>query len=222
MRRLCQLVSCLALALGAAATTATSGGAASDAPDPAYAIHRTSGDAPPSYVHALQVWRNAADVNAWIGQHFRYDLPRALQLSESQRARTGTLPIHEPAAFYAKPDGVCVDLSRFAVETLRALAPETRPRHLMIEFDPVTLQGQTLRRHWLALYEQDGQLYAFGDSRRPGHIAGPYADTAAFVADYARYRGRSIVAYRELPTHERTQRARTAARTPTTAPVPAP
>jgi len=32
-----------------------------------------------------------------------------------------------------------VDLARFAVETLRAVAPETKPRYLMIEFDPVTM-----------------------------------------------------------------------------------
>lgn len=220
MKRASLLISCLALALGAAATTPTAGGAASDAPDPAYATSRTTAHAPASYAQALQSWRTAADINTWTGQHFRYDTPRALQLSESQRARTGTLPIHEPASFYAQPDGVCVDLARFAVETLRAIAPEAKPRYLMIEFDPVTLQGQTLRRHWVALYEQDGQLYAFGDSRRPGHIAGPYANTAAFIADYARYRGRTIVAHRELPTHERTQRARTAARTPTAVPTP--
>lgn len=220
MQRVSLLLSCLSLALSAAATTPTSGGAASDAPDPAYAIPRTTGDAPASYAQALHSWRTPADINTWIGQHFRYDTPRALQLSESQRARTGTLPIHEPAAFYARPDGVCVDLTRFAVETLRAIAPETRPRYLMIEFDPITLQGQTLRRHWVALFEQDDQLHAFGDSRRPGHVAGPYADTAAFIADYARYRGRTIVAHRELPTHERTQRARTAARTPSPVPTP--
>lgn len=220
MKRASLLISCLALALGAAASTPPGADAASDAPDPAYATSRATGNAPASYAQALQSWRTAADINTWIGQHFRYDTPRALKLSESQRARTGTLPIHEPATLYTQPDGVCVDLSRFAVETLRAIAPEAKPRHLMIEFDPVTLQGQTLRRHWVALFEQDGQLYAFGDSRRPGHIAGPYANTAAFIADYAQYRSRTIVAHRELPTHERTQRARTAARGPSPTPTP--
>jgi hypothetical protein len=28
------------------------------------------------------------------------------------------MPIIEPAAFFAKPSGVCIDLARFAVETL--------------------------------------------------------------------------------------------------------
>lgn len=187
------------------ASTPPAGGA-SDAPDPAFAVARAALDAPPSYAQALQRWQSAVDINAWIGQHFRYDMPRALQLSESQRAQKPAPAIHEPAAFYARPDGVCVDLARFAVETLQAVAPQARARYLMIEFDPVTLDGQTLRRHWVATFERDGELYAFGDSRRPGHIAGPYPDVAAFIADYARYRGRAIVAHNERATFQRTTR----------------
>jgi hypothetical protein len=125
------------------------------------------------------------------------------------RQRNGRLPIHAPDAFFSVPQGVCVDLARFAVDTLRAIDPAARPRYLMIEFDPVTLSGQTLRRHWVALFERDGQQYVFADSKRPGHIAGPYADVQDYIADYARYRGRSIVAHREADSYER--RLRTAA-----------
>jgi hypothetical protein len=168
---------------------------------------------PASYAEALRTWRRPEDINAWLAEHFEYDLPRALQLSESQRARSGTLPIHEPEAFFASPRGVCVDTARFAVESLRAIDPQRKAGYLMIEFNPATLHGQTLRRHWVAGFERDGALYVFADSKRPGHLAGPYPDTAAFAADYARYRGREIVAVRRLPTYER-QRRQLATRQP--------
>jgi hypothetical protein len=172
-----------------------------------------------SYDEALNIWRRAEDLNAWLGEHFEYDTARALRLSETQRARSGTLAIHEPRAFFDSPRGVCVDVARFAVETLRVIDPRANASYLMIEFNPATLSGQVLRRHWLATFERDGRLYAFGDSKRPGHLAGPYADAAAFVADYARYRGREVVAYRLLPTYER-QRRQLATRQPRDAALP--
>lgn len=159
-----------------------------------------------SYGEALARWRDASDVNAWIGAHFEYDMPRALQLSESQRERGLRLAIHAPAAFFGAPKGVCVDLSRFAVETLRRIDPASKPSYLMIEFAPVAIQGQVLRRHWVARFERDGQFYYFADSKRPGHVAGPYADDAAYLKDYADYRGRVIVAFRALQSTDRTLR----------------
>lgn len=159
-----------------------------------------------SYDDALKRWRGVDDVNAWIGARFRYDMQRALRLSETQRARDGTIAIHSPEAFFAQPLGVCVDLSRFAVETLRRIDPSARPTYLMIEFDPLDLHGQVLRRHWVARFERDGQVYVFADSKRPGHIAGPYADTSAFIRDYSAYRGRRIVAFREMESTDRQRR----------------
>jgi hypothetical protein len=182
---------------------------ASDAPEANRpSMHRPSNDVA-SYDEALQAWRTPEDVNAWIGARFEYSLPRAMLLSETQRARNGTLPIPTADAFFAAPQGVCVDLSRFAVDTLRRIDPATAPSFLMIEFAPVTIGGNTLRRHWLASFRRDGKLWFFADSKRPGHLAGPYDTTEAFLADYALYRGRTIVAHRELATHER--RLRTAA-----------
>jgi hypothetical protein len=178
---------------------------ASDAPESRSAGAAAVIDAP-SYGEALQRWRSVDDVNAWIGARFEYDMQRALRLSETQRERSGRLPIHAPQAFFAAPRGVCVDLSRFAVETLRSIEPTLKARYLMIEFDPVTIQGNTLRRHWVAHFERDGQHYFFADSKRPGHLAGPYADTAAFIHDYAAYRGREIVAFRDLESTARQMR----------------
>ena len=161
----------------------------------------------PSYAEVLRRWRGPDEVNGWIGANFRYDMARALLLSETQRRANGRLPILAPEAFFASPSGVCVDLSRFAVETLRAIDPALGPRYVMIEFDPVSIAGNTLRRHWLVSFQRDGQLWFFADSKRPGQIAGPYPSTQAFMAEYARYRGRQIVSFREAESYERKLRS---------------
>ena len=177
----------------------------SDAPESRTVPSRSLVEAA-SYDEALVRWRGADDVNAWIGARFQYDMPRALRLSETQRERGGRMPVHAPDAFFGQPHGVCVDLARFAVETLRHIEPASNPAYLMIEFDPVTIQGQVLRRHWVARFERDGQLYFFADSKRPGHIAGPYAETTDYIRDYAAYRGRGIVAFRAMETTDRQRR----------------
>src|SRR5262245_43101561 len=107
-----------------------------------------------SYTAALETWRSAEDVNAWIGRHFRYDLKRALLLSETQRSQGVRLAVHLPETFFDEPEGVCVDLAHFSVETLRAVEPQSKPRYVMIEFDPVSIAGNTLRRHWVASFER--------------------------------------------------------------------
>jgi hypothetical protein len=88
----------------------------------------------------------------------------------------------------------------------------------MIEFDPVSISGNTLRRHWVASFERDGKRYFFADSKRPGHMAGPYGSTQEFIAEYAAYRGRRIVSFREAETFER--KARTPAAKQTRDPRP--
>jgi hypothetical protein len=165
-----------------------------------------------TYPAALAGWRSADDVNAWIGARFQYDFARALQLSETQRQKNGRMPIRDPETFFREPRGVCVDLSRFAVETLRAIDPATNARYVVIEFDPVEIAGNTLRRHWIASFERDGQRHFFADSKRPGHVAGPYASLQDFAAEYAAYRGRRIVSVNERASYERTLRTRAAAR----------
>jgi hypothetical protein len=156
-----------------------------------------------SYAQAVQAWRAPEDLNAWIAAKFEYDDERSMLLSETQRAQKPGPPIHLPEAFFASPKGICVDLSRFAVETLRAVAPELKARYVMIEFNPVALRGNTLRQHWVVSFERGGQRYFFADSKRPGHIAGPYASMQAYLDDYAKYRGREIVAFRELESFRR-------------------
>jgi hypothetical protein len=159
-----------------------------------------------SYQEALQVWRTPEDVNAWIGAKFIYDMSRALALSETQRSKSGQLSIQQPHEFFTSPSGVCVDLSRFAVETLRYIDPEVKPNYLMIEFAPVEIACSTLRLHWLVSFKREGKYYVFADSKRPGHIAGPYTSTAEFIDEYAKYRRRQIIAFRELESYHRKQR----------------
>lgn len=162
---------------------------------------------PASYAEALGMWRDPRELNAWIGVRFHYDMERALELSETQRARLGRPPVLPPEEFFRAPRGTCVDLTRFAVETLRAVAPGLNPKYVMIQFDPVVVAGNTLRRHWLASFERDGRRFFLADSERPGHMAGPYASVGAFMDEYARYRQRRIVSFREMDTWEQTIRA---------------
>jgi hypothetical protein len=190
----CQLAACAAVPLAADPT--------SDAPE-FRTLVIAEHELPSSYAEALSSWHTAEEVNAWIGARFQYDADRSAKLSENQRAQVGRIQIHEPGRFFATPTGVCVDLARFAVETLREIAPGSRPTYLMIEFDPVVISGNTLRRHWLVMFERDGKLYFFADSKRPGYVAGPYTKVQPFIDQYAQYRGRRIVSHRTLDSYER-------------------
>lgn len=162
-----------------------------------------------SYADALQVWETPDDINAWIAANFEYDMQRALRLAEAQKAKDERMSIYAPAEFFDTKTGVCVDLSRFGVETLKRIDPPSDPKYLMIEFDPVQIGGNTLRLHWLVSFKRDGQTYFFADSERPGHIAGPYKDTAEFIHDYEQYRGRKILGFREVESYQKQQRAKT-------------
>jgi hypothetical protein len=175
-----------------------------DAPDPAPpAFGRSDTGLPDSYEEALRTWRTPEDIAGWAGSRFVYHIERALQLSETGRRRGQAPAILTPGDLFAHPSGTCLDLARFAVETLQRIDPTARPRYLMIEFEPVQVQGVLLRRHWLATFRRDGAVYAFADSKRPRHVDGPYADTAGLVDAYERYRGRKIVRYEELDTFAR-------------------
>lgn len=196
----------LALALAACGAVRQAADPASDAPESRRAV--TSFKSAPTYAQALKAWRTPEDVNDWIGANFEYDMARAMRLSESQRGRSGRVAIPAPQDFFLAPRGICVDLARFGVETLRAIDPAASPTYLMIEFAPVAIAGNTLRLHWVTLYRQAGSYYVFADSKRPGHRAGPYASVAHYIEEYARYRGREIVAWRERETYERQVRTR--------------
>lgn len=203
--RITALLVATALLAGCAAQPRTAD-PSSDAPEARYTTPEPV-VRPATYGDALTAWRRPEDVNAWIGAMFAYDLDRAIALSESQRAAKPAPPILEPAAFFDRPSGVCVDLARFAVETLNRVSPELKARYLMIEFNPATLRGQVLRRHWVAVYESPDGLRVIADSKRPGYLAGPYPTIASFITEYSAFRGRDVVAYRELASYQRKTRA---------------
>lgn len=162
-----------------------------------------------SYSQALYLWKSPEDVNAWIGARFTYDMDRAKRLALGRGSESQASVILTPEQLFAAPKGICVDLARFGVETVRQTAPELSPRYVRIEFEPATIGGATLRFHWLAVFTREGSRYFFADSKRPGYLAGPYASLDAFIKEYALYRQRPVIAFQELDTFQR--RARPAA-----------
>lgn len=209
-----RLVSALLLALplapllaGCAGTPPSSLQVLSDAPDPARP-RAAAEPGPASYQEALARWTSPQDIGRWLGARFEYDHGRALALSETARQAGQRTPVHAPEAFFDDPTGVCVDLTHFAVSTLRRIAPQARAQYLMIEFEPLQIGGHTLRRHWIAGYGHAGALWFFADSKRPAHVAGPYTTVEQFVREYAEYRQRPIVRWRLADSHERQLRQR--------------
>jgi hypothetical protein len=157
--------------LAACATLPGVADSASDGPDSQWRP-KTSFKYAASYADAIQVWKTPEDINDWIGARFEYSMSRAMALSETRRNQSAPLPIHRPQDLFIVPSGVCVDLSRFAVETLRAIDPSTKPDYLMIEFAPVTMAGNTYRFHWLASFKREQVLLLRGLAAT-GQIAGP-------------------------------------------------
>ncbi|MFT3825214.1 MAG: transglutaminase-like domain-containing protein [Chitinophagaceae bacterium] len=172
----------------------------SDAPD---SIARaTASNAYPTYTMALLRWKNVRDVNNWISANFRYSLPRAKQLAANSTNRE-QVAIYTPAELYAQKTGVCVDLSRFTVETLKTIDSSLQAQYLLIEFEPVTIDGSVLKNHWLTIYQTAEGYFIMADSKRPGYIAGPYKQPADFIAGYEAFRNRKIVSWKVLPSYQK-------------------
>jgi hypothetical protein len=160
-----------------------------------------------SYSQALDIWKTAEDINTWVSNRFVYDRARAIELSSNQRTKDRRISIHKPSEFFESRAGICVDLARFGVETLRKIDPGSEPKYLMIEFEPIQIDGNTFRLHWLVSFIKGGMKYFFCDSKRPGHIAGPYTSTRDFISEYERYRGREIMAYSELESYRKQRKS---------------
>lgn len=159
-----------------------------------------------AYETQLRGWQTPVQVHRWIAANFSYDRDRAIALSETQRSRGARFRIHDPASFLQRPAGICVDLSRFAVETLRRIAPTVQPKYLKIKFDPVRIKGNVLRLHWIASFRQQGKFYFFADSHYPGRLSGPYESVAAFIKTYQDARGRRIVSYQLVDSYRKQRR----------------
>jgi len=158
-----------------------------------------------SYEQALSLWKTPEDISGWVAAHFSYDLTRAMQFSETDRTKNEQPLIYTPSEFFNSKTGVCLDLVRFGVETLKMIDPQSRPRYLMIEFSPMQINNHVLRFHWLGTFRRGGKIYFFADSKRPGYIAGPYDEIQDFVREYEQYRGRKVLAYKELDSYQKRQ-----------------
>lgn len=155
-----------------------------------------------SYEEALQQWKTVSDVSHWIKENFRYDMERARLLAENNPSREKTA-IFSPAELYQKRKGVCIDLSRFAVETIQAIDTTKRVQYLMIEFDPISINGSIIKKHWMAILQDPAGYYVLADSKRPGYVAGPYANVDDFIREYQAFRERRIVSWKVLRSYQK-------------------
>lgn len=161
-----------------------------------------------SYSDRIREWSGPKDVHTWLAENFAYDRARAIELSETQRAKGGRFHILRPEQFYKKPTGICVDIARFAVETTKLIAPNVQARYLRIKFDPVRINGNVLRMHWLASFVRDGKYYFFADSYFPRRMSGPYSSVEEFIAHYQDARGREVKSYVLVDTYRKQMRKR--------------
>ena len=166
---------------------------------------------PTSYNNALQQWSTIIQVNDWIKNNFSYDIERAKKLAENGSDR-GKVNIYLPSEFYQIKKGICVDLSRFTTETINKIDPSKNAQYLMIEFEPITIDGKIIRKHWVAIYEDIKGYYVLGDSKRPGYIAGPYKKVDDFIIEYQKYRERKIVSWKVLLNYKKMKKKKTFAR----------
>ena len=161
-----------------------------------------------SYDNALLQWETISDVNIWMKNNFHYDFERANELSENSSTREKT-NIYTPLELYQTKKGVCIDLSRFAVETINILDTSIHIQYLMIEFEPIIINGGIIRKHWMAVYQDSLGYYLLADSKRPGYIAGPYKNVDKFIDNYQIFRERKIVSWKILSSYKKTRKKKT-------------
>lgn len=149
---------------------------------------------PRTYDEALANWKTPQDIMRWAREEFQYDLERAFHLAEDNLIPADP-EIYTPRETFQTRSGTCVDLCRFAVETLRTIDPAVPVSYLMIEFEPVRIANRTLRRHWLAVYENPLGFVAFADTKYPGELSDPNPSLAGLVANYEVRRGRRVLGF---------------------------
>jgi len=163
---------------------------------------------PNSYEAALQQWKTVNEINNWIKYNFKYDMGRAKKMAENSLDREKT-NIYSPEEFYQIKKGICVDLSRFTVETINKIDTSVNAQYLMIVFEPIIIDGKVIRKHWITVYQDVGDYYLLGDSKRPGHIAGPYDRIDDFIIEYQKYRDRKIDSWKVLSNYRKVRKKKT-------------
>lgn len=154
-----------------------------------------------SYEDALSSWKSIDDINEWIVNNFSYDSARALKLALNQVE--GRPAIFRSEETFLKKSGVCIDLARFTVETVRAIRPELEVKYLLIEFEPIVVGNSTFKEHWVVAFRESTGIFIFADTKRPGVILGPYKDIEDYINEYQTYRQRTIVSYKLLDSYQK-------------------
>ena len=122
----------------------------SDAPSSQIDLRRTDCRSRLSYYEALQNWKTVKEVSNWIAQNFEYDMDRAMQLANNSKTR-GKTNIYKPEELFHHKKGVCIDLARFALETIQAIDPAINVKYLLIEFEPVLMDNLIFKNHWMIM-----------------------------------------------------------------------
>ena len=168
-----------------------------------------------NYEMLLEKWNSPEQVSAWIGENFRYDRDRAAMLSNSRKENGARPEIYDASKLFEKKSGICVDLSRFCVDTLKDVCPQSDPKYVKIEFEPVEFKGNVFRFHWVTSFKRDGKIFIMADSKRPGKIVGPYESLEDFSVEYERFRSRKIIEVRELDSFRKTMKKKAKKRSKT-------
>jgi hypothetical protein len=155
-----------------------------------------------SYKETIRKWKTVNDVNTWIVQNFSYDINRAIKLADNSEARE-RISIYTPVETYNSRKGTCVDLSRFAFETIQMLDSSIEVKYLMIEFAPLIINSSILKRHWMIVYREKNLFYTMADTKQPGLIGGPYNDIAEFIVEYQKISKREIIRYKLLDKYKK-------------------
>ena len=161
----------------------------------------------PKYADEISNWTSANQVHDWIEDNFSYDFNRAVLLSNNRKLESQT-SIFKPEELWVEKRGMCVDLSRFAVEITKAIDSTAYVKYLKIEFEPIEIDGSKFVNHWIAALKENDEFYFFADSKRPKVKAGPYTSVEDFILSYEKFRERKIVSYKLLDSYKKTKRTK--------------
>ena len=158
-----------------------------------------------NYKEAIQDWNSINDIHSWVSENFEYDFERAKRLSNNNKETT-KVPIYKPEEFYVLKKGICVDLSRFAFESVKKVDSSIYIKYLKIKFEPLTIEGSKFVNHWLVAYKKNDKYYFFADSNRPKILAGPFNSIDEFIFDYEKFRKRNIESFNLLNSYRKKQK----------------
>jgi len=175
--------------------------------DISYPGTRTIEEVETNYFETISKWTTTGEVHNWIRNNFKYDFKRAVLLANNSKSK-GQITIYKPEEFWTIKEGICVDLSRFAYETIKVIDSTAHVKYLKIEFEPFEIEGSKFVNHWIIAYRKNNEFYFFADSKRPGKNDGPYATIDDFLKNYQNFRGRIINSYKLLDSYKKVKKSK--------------